>query len=148
MKTNQRIFEVVSSELHKEGIAVLPKRGTSASAGYDFALAAAITLQPGERKLAFTNICANMNNDDVLEIFIRSSIAIKKGVVLANGTGIIDADYYPNNIGLPLWNTTDQVVHFEQGERVAQGIFKKYLVTQNDDVSTLREGGFGSTGKG
>jgi len=87
-------------------------------------------------------------------VHIRSSMAIKKGIRLVNNVGIIDADYYnnPDNEGhimLALVNTGLEPMVLKKGERVAQGIFYKYLTT-DDDKETEKEnrsGGFGSTGK-
>ncbi len=93
-----------------------------------------------------------MQKDEVLELYVRSSIGVKKGIVLSNGTGIIDSTYYGNsgndgNIGLPLWNTSNKRVVLEANERIAQGVFKKYLTIDNDTpLSQERTGGFGSSG--
>ena len=95
-----------------------------------------------------------MLEDEVLELYVRSSIGVKKGIVLSNGTGIVDASYYGNvdtdgNLGLALLNTSDKEVILEAGERVCQGVFKKYLVVDNDVcLKDERTGGFGSTGEG
>ena len=145
-----RGFEVCGEEYRKHlGEEIeLPIRGDRRSAGYDIKTPCDIVLQPNERKLVFTDVCAYMLDDEVLELYVRSSIGVKYGVVLSNGTGIIDSSYYPRNIGLPLWNTSDKVVEFKKGERIAQGIFKKYLVTDDDNcLKEERDGGFGSSGK-
>ena len=88
--------------------------------------------------------------DEVLEIYPRSSIGFKKGLMLVNTVGIIDSDYYSNksndgNIGFKLKNLTDKEVRIEAGERVLQGIFKKYLTIDNDECNKERVGGIGST---
>ena len=62
-------------------------------------------------------------------------------------TGIIDSDFYPNEIKIALENTTNEDVTLTKGERVAQGIFMKYLVSDNGNLDVSRDGGFGSTGK-
>lgn len=150
-----RGFEVVSDNhrVHKGVYIQLPQRADVRSAGYDLYCPIDITLQPGERRLIMTDVKAYMGPDEVLMIYVRSSIGIKKGVVLSNGTGIIDASYYNNagnngNLGVPLYNTTDKVVEFKAGERIAQGVFLKYLVADNDNVlNKERDGGFGSSGK-
>lgn len=99
-----------------------------------------------------TNVKASMPDDEVLMLYIRSSIGIKHHVTLANGTGIIDADYFSNpdndgNIGICLQNNSDEIVSFKKGERIMQGIFVKYAVCDSDDTNEVRKGGFGSTGK-
>ena len=149
-----RGFEIVNEEFRKHpNVDIqLPIRGDSRSAGYDIRTPIRIELQPNERVLVFTDIKACMLPDEVLEIHVRSSIGVKKNIVLSNITGIIDSSYYGNpsndgNIGLTLWNTSDKVQVLEANERVCQGIFKKYLVANNDNiVNNERTGGFGSTG--
>ena len=129
----------------------LPKRGTKHSAGYDFYLPETITIAPRESVLIWSDVKAYMQEDEVLKMYIRSSIGTKLGLVLKNGTGIIDSDYYSNedndgNMGICLRNTShSQSVTLKKGERVAQGIFVKYLVADNDNADATREGGFGST---
>ena len=91
------------------------------------------------------------DNDEYLDINIRSSIAINKHLRIKNIVGIIDSDYYSNenndgNIIIPLKNESDVIVFLTEGERIAQGIFKKYLLADNDiQLSKERIGGIGST---
>lgn len=130
----------------------LPKRGSINSAGYDFKVIEDLVINPKEIVLAKTGIKAYMNSDEVLEIYPRSSIATKKHTILANSVGIIDSDYFnnPNNEGhilIALYNYGNEKVEIKNGERVAQGIFKKYLITEDDDADEARIGGFGSTNK-
>ncbi len=145
MKT--RGFELVSSI---EG-GKIPTRGTKASAGYDFYLLGTVVINPGETVLCNTGIKAYMQEDEVLEIYPRSSLATKKGVRLANSVGIIDSDYYNNlnnegHIMIPLYNFSDETVILGNHDRIAQGIFKKYLTIDDEEViDTERIGGFGST---
>lgn len=148
-----RKFEVVKDEFrkHPDAIIELPKRGSKGSAGYDIKTPVPITLAPGERKLIMTDIKAYMEPDEVLLLHVRSSIGIKKGIVLSNVTAVIDYDYSfadnDGNIGLALWNTSDKEVFFDAGERICQGIFMNYKVTDDDDSEVERRtGGFGSTG--
>lgn len=131
----------------------LPQRATSRSCGYDFRIPVEVTLQPGEKKLIFSDIKAYMELDEVLKLYPRSGLSTKRGVVLANLTALIDSDYVDNdsndgNIGLCLWNTSNEVVILEAGERVCQGIFVKYLtVDDEEEITKTRSGGFGSSGK-
>lgn len=153
--TKQRGFEVIKDEMrvHKDVEIQLPVRGDSRSAGYDLRTPVEIVLQPGERKLVFTDVKAYMQEDEVLEVHVRSSIGVKKGIILSNITGIIDSSYYGNtgndgNIGICVWNTSPIVQKLEAQERVCQCIFKKYLVADNDVcLSNERTGGFGSSGQ-
>ena len=132
---------------------VLPKRKTAKSAGYDFVLPCDVRLNPRSvSAIISTNVKAFMPDDEVLMLYIRSSIGIKHHVTLANGTGIIDADYFSNpdndgNIGICLQNNSDEIVSFKKGERIMQGIFVKYAVCDSDKTNEVRKGGFGSTGK-
>ena len=131
----------------------LPRRGDSRSAGYDFYLPCDIRIHPGERMLVFTDVKAFMQEDEVLMLYVRSSIGIKKGLVLSNGTGIIDSSYFNNpsndgNIGVSLYNSSDKVVELKQGERIVQGIFMKYLIATDDNViHQERLGGIGSSNR-
>lgn len=145
-----RGFEVVSAFEDKD--IALPRRKTTESAGYDIECAEAVTIEPGEMKLVPTGLKAFMNFDEYLAIHIRSSMAIKRHLMVSNSTGIIDSDYYNNeenegHILIALYNFGQDTVQIERGERVAQGIFSKYLVANNDDATGIRVGGFGSTGK-
>ena len=129
----------------------LPQRATSRSCGYDFRIPVEVVLQPGEKKLVFSDVKAYMEGDEVLKLYPRSGLSTKRGVILANIVAIIDADYVDNesndgNIGLCLWNTSDQVVFLEAGERVCQGIFVKYQITDDEaPIKGDRQGGFGSS---
>ena len=93
-----RGFEKVSDKFRKHtNVDIqLPKRGDSRSAGYDFYAPCDIVLQPNESILVFSDVKAYMEDDEVLLLFVRSSIGIKKGLVVPNGTGIIDSSYYNN----------------------------------------------------
>ena len=127
-----------------------PIRKTTLSAGYDFFSPINIILEPNDSFIIPTGIKAKMENDEFLAIFIRSSLGIKKDLVLKNGTGIIDADYFnnPNNEGhilIAVKNTGKESIEITTGEGIAQGIFLNYLVTDNDQTNNKRIGGIGST---
>lgn len=147
-----RGFECVVEE-HRKGTMdyILPVRGTSRSACYDLSSPITVTIEPHSSRLIWSNIKCYMAEDEVLEVYVRSSVGIKKGLMLKNVTGIIDADYYSNesndgNIGLTLYNMTDEAVVIEKGERVCQAMFQKYLITDDDNcLSYARVGGIGST---
>jgi len=145
-----RGFEVISQ--YRESDIKLPIRKTALSAGYDLTIAQDITLLPGKVILVPTGVKAYMEEDEYLGIHIRSGLAIKHSLSLINGQGIIDADYYNNqenegHILLPVFNQGSEPVTITKGTRLAQGIFYKYLKTDNDCVNNLRSGGFGSTGQ-
>jgi len=131
----------------------LPIRSDSRSAGFDFFCPIDVLLHPGEKKLIFTNVKAYMQDGEMLQMFPRSSMGIKKGLMLSNTVGIIDASYYENesndgNIGLPLLNTSGKGLEIKRGERICQGIFVPYLIADEDTVlHAERKGGFGSSGE-
>lgn len=150
-----RGFEIVRDEFrkNKEVDIKLPIRADKGSAGYDIYTPITVEIQPNHQVLIWTDVKTYMQEDEVLYIHVRSSIGVKKGLRMANVTGIIDSTYYENqnndgNIGICLKNTSDKVVILEAGERIAQGVFHKYLVADNDEVmDEERKGGFGSSGQ-
>ncbi len=144
-----RGFEIVT-EWEGKGIR-LPERKTEKSAGYDMEAGAAVDLLPGKVTIVPTGLKSYMPDDEYLAIFVRSGLSIKRGIMLVNGTGIIDADYYGNadnegHIMVALYNTGEDVVKIEKGDRIAQGIFLKYGKVDGDSAQGTRSGGMGSTG--
>lgn len=131
---------------------ILPSRGTKKSAGYDISIIEGATIAPNQKHIFKTGLKAYMQDDEYLSLHIRSSIGIKKGLILANVTGIIDSDYYNNesnegHILIAVQNMSSCDVEIEAGERICQGIFSKYLIIDADDVNIERVGGIGSTNK-
>ena len=148
MMSRTRGFEICSGYSEK---AVLPFRGSEGSAGYDFTTVEDIEIKPFEYCLTFTGIKAYMLKNEVLNMYPRSSLYKKFGVVFTNSVGIIDSDYYNNsdnegNIGIMLLNMSKDTVRILAGTRVAQGIFSEYLKADDDCCSDKRNGGIGSTG--
>lgn len=129
-----------------------PKRGTKKSAGYDFFSPVELIIPAHEMAKVPTGIKVCMNDDEILSIYPRSSIGFKTGIRLANTVGIIDADYYNNNnneghIFIKFYNPTDTDYKINIGDKIAQGIFTKYLIVDDEDeILTERNGGLGSTG--
>ena len=145
-----RKFEVVSR--CKDMDIKLPKRKTKKSAGYDFFAIEDVDLYPDKLYVLPTGIKVQMEEDEVLYLHIRSSAAFKRGVRMINSIGVIDSDFYNNEsnegeISLGLLSHNDDVVHIKNGECVAQGVFHKFLITDDDDADGERTGGIGSTGK-
>jgi len=144
-----RKFEVVSKFKHLN--IDIPVRQTKHSAGYDLASILDIEIKPKEIKMVPTGLKACIPEDEALFIYPRSSLGIKKHLMMSNGVGVVDADYYNNDaneghIMVPLYNFSDKTVKISSGERVAQGIFMKYYKTIDESVSdTVRQGGFGSS---
>ncbi len=129
-----------------------PKRKTKQSAGYDIESAVNVVINPGETKLIPTGIKVYMDENEWLGIYIRSSIAVKYGIVLANSVAVIDSDYYnnPDNEGhlmLPIRNVSGMPYTVKKGDRIAQGIFHRYYKVDDDSADGDRTGGIGSTGK-
>jgi dUTP pyrophosphatase len=148
-----RRFEVVRDDCRKtEGNIILPTRSDKGSAGYDFYSAIDFEIKPGETKLIPTDVKAKMLTNEVLLLFVRSSIGIKKHIVLANGTGVIDSTYYSNpdndgNICGAFTNIGTETQVFKAGDRIMQGVFLEYLTTVDDKpVNAERTGGIGSSG--
>lgn len=152
----------------------LPTRATIKSAGYDFEAAETIII-PGlfsrlarlidyqnlSLDLTFlkpilipTGIKVDMQDDEVLLVYNRSGNPLKKLLLLANGVGAIDADYYNNidndgHIHFPFWCLGLNDVTIEKGDRIGQGIFSKFLIARNElmtPVTKKRLGGLGHTG--
>jgi dUTP pyrophosphatase len=127
---------------------IVPTRATINSAGYDIRSAIDAVVMPGESERIPTGIRAYMLDDEVLLVHIRSSLGFKYNVRLSNATGVIDSDYfYADNEGhiwLGVYNDGELPFEISCGDRIAQGIFMKYLVA-NDVVHTVRTGGLGST---
>lgn len=144
-----RVFEKISYMNEKD--ILLPQRQTLLSAGYDLSSYENVVIQPGEIKLIPTGLKVKLNDNEVLFVYPRSSLSIKKGLMMSNGVGVIDADYYNNDqneghIMVPLYNFTDEPITILKFERIAQGVFQMYLKTDDDQpVSVQRKGGFGSS---
>ena len=148
-----RGFEVVKDKFrkNKDTNILLPKRATSNSSGYDFYSPVRLVVPPHSSEFVFSDVKAYMQEDEELLIFPRSGLGIK-GIVIRNLIGKVDSDYYENenndgNIGISIWNTTDNPFVIEVGDRVCQGSFYKYLTVDNDEpITDKRIGGLGHTG--
>ena len=130
--------------------AKLPERATKYAAGYDFYIAAETVCPPGEITLIPTGVKCELDKNCWLQLAVRSSTPKKKHLMLANGIGIIDADYYnnPDNEGhimFQVYNFGKEPVTLEKNDRIGQGVICRYEVTDDDMAKGLREGGFGST---
>ena len=130
----------------------LPERSTKKSAGYDFFAIEDIVCKSHEITMIPTGVKAKFPDDETLLLFNRSSNPKKKGLILANSVGVIDKDYYGNvdndgHIMFAFYNIKDEDVVIKKGDAIGQGIFQKYLVTEDDNAQGERVGGFGSTSK-
>lgn len=134
----------------------MPVRKTKYSAGYDIE-AAEDTVIPSFKKgmaptLVKTGLKAYMQDDEYLKLCNRSSNPKKKGLIMANSIGVIDADYYgnPDNDGhmmFAFFNIKEEDVVIKKGEAIGQAIFEKFLIADGDNAEGARLGGFGSTSK-
>lgn len=145
-------FEVVKDEFraYPNAEIKLPVRATKYSAGYDICTPTDITLPSRACVKVKTDIKARVKEDEVLLLYVRSSVGIKKNIMLMNGTGVIDSDFYNNeendgNITLALYNYGNDLQTFKAGDRICQGVFVKYDTVEDDNVEMIRIGGIGST---
>ena len=149
-----RKFEIVNKKhaIHNTDIQ-LPTRADYGSAGYDFYAPIDFTIYPNQTLIIPMDVKVNMDYDEVLLLFIRSSVGIKRKIIITNGTGVIDSTYYNNpdndgNICGAFTNIGNTAQVFKKGDRIMQGVFIKYLKTDDDKpLSLLRQGGIGSSGK-
>jgi dUTP pyrophosphatase len=134
----------------------LPVRKTKYSAGYDVEAAEDVVVPAFKRgqkpTLVKTGLKAYCQDNEWYMLANRSSNPGKKHLVLANGIGIIDADYYnnPDNDGhfmFAYFNMSDEDVILKKGEVAGQLVFMNYLTTDDDNATGERTGGFGSTNK-
>lgn len=131
----------------------LPRRATSGSAGYDIYSPVDFTLEPGKTLKIPTGIRCEIDEGWVLKVYPRSGLGFKFRLQLNNTVGVIDSDYfYSDNEGhifIKITNDSNEgkVVEVKSGQGFAQGIFVEYGITYDDDVTDIRNGGFGSTTK-
>lgn len=122
----------------------LPTRATTGSAGYDITCAKDTVIPPGEISMIPTGLSAYMKPNEWLGIYIRSSIGAM-GLTMANNVAVIDSDFN-DHFHIILKNITDKPILINAGKKIAQGIFQEFLVTDDDNVTRVRNGGVGSTG--
>lgn len=112
----------------------------------------AFQLQPNLRVLVPTGLIFDIPENHVMKMYIRSGTALKKGLAMANGVGIIDSDYVEESF-IMLTNFSDSLATIEHGERLAQCLIEQTTnmtlteTTEQPGQKTDRDGGFGSTGK-
>lgn len=132
--------------------AVIPKRQTPYSAGYDLCSAEDITVKKGETAKVHTGISAELDGskDVVLLIYARSSLAAKFGIAPANCVGVVDWDYR-GEIIVALHNSGSEDFQIKTGDRIAQLVITPVLTPEVEETKELSDtergaGGFGSTG--
>lgn len=129
----------------------LPERSTLNSAGYDFFVLEDIRFPAKTITRVFTGVKCELMPNQVLILANRSSNPSKKGLILLNGIGVIDADYYGNpdndgEIAFEFYNMLDEDVEIKKGEKLGQGVILKFDKTEDDYVTNVRKSGWGSTG--
>ncbi len=132
----------------------IPIRKTMKSAGYDVEAAEDTIIPPFEKgckpTLIHTGLKAYCADDEWYMLANRSSNPGKRKMVLANGLGIIDADYYenPDNDGefmYAYYNIGTEPVEIKKGDIIGQVVFQKFLIVDDDEATGVRKSGFGST---
>lgn len=128
----------------------MPERKTKGSAGYDIASPVNITIPGGCKRIIPSGLKVQIDDGWSMDLMIRSHMGIDKDLELATGVSLIDSDYYDNeknegHIMIPLRNKSTCPVFIAAGERIVQGVFRPYGITENDDASGKRTGGIGST---
>lgn len=132
----------------------IPQRATSGSAGYDFVMPFDVELDTFADIKIPTGIKCQIDNGYFLMLVPRSSMGFKHYLRLANTLGVVDSDFFNNkdNEGhifakIRVEKTLDKPIRINRGERFVQGIFIPYGTVDNDNVTTGRNGGIGSSGK-
>src|SRR5689334_406816 len=129
----------------------LPEQATGRAAGFDLAAAADMEIPPHSIRLVGTGLVIAVPEGHFLGIFARSSTPLKRGLMVANGVGVIDADYCGpgDEIKIQVLNVTDAPVKVARGDRLAQGIVLPCPSVEWNEVEEMTvptRGGFGSTG--
>lgn len=129
----------------------LPAYQTPGAAAFDLAAAEPMAIGPGEVALVPTGLVIEVPAGMFLGIFARSSTPLKRGLMVANGVGVIDPDYSgpADEIKVPVLNVRNTVVTLERGDRIAQGILlpaPRIVWEEVDEVDRPSRGGFGATG--
>ena len=129
----------------------LPEPATAGAAGFELASAVDVDIPPRSIRLVGTGLVIAVPDGYFLGIFARSSTPLKRGLMVANGVGVVDADYSgpADEIKIQLLNITDAPVQVKRGDRLAQGIVlpcPRIAWEEVDEMRVPTRGGFGSTG--
>jgi dUTP pyrophosphatase len=129
----------------------LPSYQTTGAAGFDLAASADMIVQPGEVALVPTGLVIEVPAGHVLGVFARSSTPLKRGLMVANGVGVVDSDYCgpTDEIKIEAYNFTTNPVAVKRGDRLAQGLIIPVVRAEWRERAPAREarGGFGTTGE-
>ena len=128
----------------------LPAYQTAEAAGFDLAASVDMTVEPGTIALVPTGLVIAVPKGHFLGIFARSSTPLKRGLMVANGVGVIDDDYCGahDEIKIQVLNFTQAPVHVRCGDRLAQGVIVPFVRAEFHEEQPIAasRGGFGSTG--
>ena len=129
----------------------LPAYGTDEAAGFDLAAAHDLTVAPRHIALVRTGVVIEVPSGHCLAIFARSSTPLKRGLLVANGVGIVDPDYSgpEDEVMIQVLNVTDAALQVHRGDRLAQGIIlpaPRVRWQEVKEIGDVTRGGFGSTG--
>jgi len=129
----------------------MPSYQTAGAAGFDLAASTNLTVAPGAIVLVPTGLVAEVPAGHFLAIFARSSTPLKRGLIVANGVGVVDSDYCgpTDEIKIQVMNVTQSPVAITAGDRLAQGVVLPYArveLEDGDGATAASRGGFGSTG--
>jgi dUTP pyrophosphatase len=129
----------------------LPAYQTTGAAGFDLAASVAMTVQPGEVTLVPTGLVIEVPAGHLLGVFARSSTPLKRGLMVANGVGVVESDYCgpEDEVKIAVINLKPEPVAIEPGDRIAQGILLPAPRVTWEEVNRVRptsRGGFGATG--
>ena len=131
----------------------LPAYATEASAGMDLraALDAPLVLEPGDAALVPSGIALHLGDPHLCAVVLpRSGLGHRHGIVLGNGTGLIDADYQ-GPLLISVWNRGHEAFTIQPGDRIAQVMVLPVVRVELQVVDTFADsargtGGFGHTG--
>ena len=131
--------------------AILPTRGSRLAAGYDLHALDDARIFPGETVMIDTGVAVQLAKGTFGAVYARSGLSTKRGLGLANGVGVIDADYR-GTIKVPLYNRGTESQWIRKGERIAQLVVSLCITEDVEIVDELDQtergsGGFGSTGR-
>src|SRR3989344_2458570 len=129
----------------------LPQYQTNGAVAFDLSAREDLFIPSKEIKLVPTGLVVCVPAGYMLMLAARSSLPLKKGLMLPNSIGVIDQDYCgpEDELKIQLYNFTDQAVEIKKGERLAQGIvvkIEKAEWAETEDLENNNRGGFGSTG--
>jgi dUTP pyrophosphatase len=142
---------MIVSIVRRDPSVPLPKYETPGSAGFDLAASADVTIEPGAIALVPTGLVIAVPAGHLLGIFARSSTPLKKGLIVANGVGVVDSDYCgpDDEVKVQVLNFTKAAVTVRRGDRIAQGLILPFVRAEwkeGTSASGPTRGGFGSTG--